>query len=115
MHPIVGQLRPRDVLLSGVVLPAAGLVVLVLATRIVSVEFGTVVFWLSIVTCFGWILLSLNDRSGRRGNGARSILSRRSGRFVDVEPASNRQLLSMAKLLVGLTGFVVLGWAVLLV
>lgn len=115
MHPIVEELRPRDTLSFGVVLPAVAFPVLVLATRLLSVELGNVVFGLSMATCFGWIVLSLNDRSGRRASDARSILSRRSGRFGDVGTASDRQLLSMTKLLLALTGFVLLGWAYLLI
>lgn len=114
MHPIVDELRRKEALLFGVGVPAVVLPGLFLATSLLSVEFGNVIFGLSIVTCFGWIFLDLNDRSGRRTSERKSLLSRRSSRFGDVGRASHRQLLSMTKLLVVLTGVVLLGWASLL-
>jgi len=83
--------------------------------QLLSVEFGNLIFGLSIVTCFGWIFLNLNDRTGpQKGNDAKSLLSRRSGRFDDIERASHSQLLTMVKVLLMLTGVVLLGWTYLL-
>ena len=115
MHPIVEELRYRDYLLLGIGVPAVLLPVLFLTASLLSVEFGNVIFGLSLVTCFGWVFLNLNDRSGpQKGTDAKSIISRRSSRFGDVGRASHQQLLSMARTLLVLTGVVLLGWAYLL-
>lgn len=114
MHPIVDEVRRRDALLFGVGLPAVLLPVVYVAASLLPVVFGNVIFGLSIVTCLGWILLGLNDRTGPRKSDTRSLLSRRSSRFGDVGQASRQQLLSMTKLLFSLTGLVILGWLSLL-
>lgn len=114
MHPIVEDFPVREVLVYAIGGPLVLLPVLYAVSGLVSVAFGDVVFGLTLVTSFGWILLNLNDTSRASGAGARSILSRRSERFRDVEPASPAQLRSMAKVLFALTGTVVLGWGILL-
>jgi len=115
VHPIVEELRARDLVIFAVTLPAVLLPTLFLGSSLLSVEFGNVIFGLSVVTCVGWIFLNLNDRTGpSKGNDARSILSRRSRRFGDVGRASERQLLSMTRALLVFTGVVILGWAYLL-
>jgi hypothetical protein len=115
VHPIVYQIRRRDALLFGLGVPAVLFPVLFVAARLLSVEFGNVIFGLTILTSFGWIFLNLNQQPNpRKGTDARSILSRRSSRFGDIVPASRHQLLRMAHVLLALTGTVLVGWAYLL-
>lgn len=114
VHPIVEELQSKDALVFGVGLPVVLLLGLFVTASLLPVEFGNVIFSLSIATCFGWILLNLNNQSDIHSGKAKSLLSRRSSRFGDVGEASHQQLLSMAKLLLTSTGVVLMGWAYLL-
>lgn len=114
MQPIVEELQSKDALVFGVGLPAVLLPGLFVVANLLSVEFGNVIFGLSIVTCFGWILLNLNNQSDIHSGNSKSLLSRRSSRFGDVGNASQQQLLSMARVLLASTGVVLVGWTYLL-
>jgi hypothetical protein len=114
VHPIVGRLDVGELLPFVVGVPVAVLPSLYVGSRLSGVAFGDLVFGLTILTCFGWVLLDLNVRRDRRLPEGRSLLSRRSERFAEVEDASPEQVRSMTKALLGLTGAVLAGWAVLL-
>lgn len=115
MHSVVYRMRRKDAILFGTGVPMVLFPVLFGATKLISVEFGNVIFGLTMLTCFGWIILNLNQQPHpRKGTDAKSILSRRSSNFGDIEPASRQQLLRMAHLLLALTVTVLVGWIYLL-
>lgn len=114
MNPIVGDVDVREVLAFGLGGPIVALPAVYAASRLANVAFGDLVFGLTIVTCFGWILYDLNGRGGRRETESRSFFSRRSEEFREIEDASPAQLRRMARVLVSLTGAVLVGWLVLL-
>lgn len=114
MHPIVEEIPLRDIIFLAIGGPLIVLPVLSLASGLVPVVLGDIVFGLTIITCFGWVLLNLNEENPKRSTEAQSILSRRSKRFSAVKSASPDQLRSMARWLFILTGTVVFGWLYLL-
>lgn len=114
MHPIVKEIPLREILLLTFGGPFVVLPVLSLTSGLTPLVFGDLIFGLTIVTCFGWVVLNLNEENPKRSPEARSILSRRSRRFRAIKSASPDQLRSMAKWLFFLTGAVVFGWGYLL-
>lgn len=113
MREAISDIGSRDmvILLGGT--PIVILPIVYVTTRLLSVRFGNVIFGLTIVTCFGWILLDFNDPDRYRVRERQSMLSRGSDLDDNVGTASHEQLKRMTKVLVVLTGQVVAGWGIL--
>lgn len=113
MGQSIADIGIKDVVILTVGVPIVVLPILYVAANLISVPFGNIIFGLTLITCFGWILLDFNVRdSGPKER--QSILSRRLFLRDEVGTASHEQLRRMFKILLTLTGQVILGWGILL-